>query len=114
MRESKPVEDKILATPLDLAELVDYQDGSVVSRAIVDKEVGTVTIFAFDKGQKLSTHSAPFDALVQILDGRGLIIIEDKEFPLAAPAAIIMPAGKPHAVNAPEKFKMLLTMIREK
>jgi quercetin dioxygenase-like cupin family protein len=114
MRESKPVEDKLLAAPLELANLVAYQDGSIVSRAIIDKDMGTVTIFAFDKGQKLSTHSAPFDALVQILEGRGLVIIEDKEFPLAAPAAIIMPAGKPHAVNAPEKFKMLLTMVRAK
>jgi quercetin dioxygenase-like cupin family protein len=73
-----------------------------------------VTIFAFDKGQKLSTHSAPYDALVQIVEGRGLIVIEDKEFPLEAPQAIIMPADKPHAVHAPTRFKMILTMIRTK
>jgi quercetin dioxygenase-like cupin family protein len=114
MHESKPVDERLLAAPLDLAKLVDYQEGSIVSRAVIDKEVGTVTIFAFDKGQKLSTHSAPFDALVQILEGQGLVVIEGREFPLAAPAAIIMPAGKPHGVQAPEKFKMLLTMVKAK
>jgi quercetin dioxygenase-like cupin family protein len=114
MRESKPVDSKILATPLDLAGLVDYQEGAIVSRAVIDKEIGTVTVFAFDKGQKLSTHSAPYDALVQIVEGRGLIVIEDKEFPLEAPQAIIMPADKPHAVHAPARFKMILTMIRAK
>jgi quercetin dioxygenase-like cupin family protein len=114
MPESKPVDGNLLAAPLDLAALVDYQDGSIVSRAIVDKDVGTVTVFAFDKGQKLSTHSAPFDALVQIVDGSGMIVIEDKEFPLKAPQAIIMPADKPHAVHATARFKMILTMIRAK
>lgn len=114
MRESKPVDPQLLAATLDLAKLVDYQDGSVVSRAIVDKDVGTITVFAFDKGQKLSTHSAPYDALVQILDGRGLIVIESQEFPLRTGEAVIMPADKPHAVHATERFKMLLTMIRAK
>ena len=114
MRESKPVDPHLLAATLDLAKLVDYQDGSVVSRAIVDKDVGTVTVFAFDKGQKLSTHSAPYDALVQILDGRGLVVIESREFPLRAGESVIMPADKPHAVHATERFKMLLTMIRAK
>lgn len=114
MRESKPVDPNLLAATLDLAKLVDYQDGSVVSRAIVDKDVGTVTIFAFDKGQKLSTHSAPYDALVQIVEGRGLVVIEDKEFHLGEGEAVIMPADKPHAVHATGRFKMLLTMIRAK
>jgi quercetin dioxygenase-like cupin family protein len=114
MRESKPVDPKLLAAPLDLAGLVDYQEGSIVSRAVIDKDIGTVTVFAFDKGQKLSTHSAPYDALVQVVEGRGLIVIEDKEFPLEAPQAIIMPADKPHAVHAPARFKMILTMIRAK
>jgi quercetin dioxygenase-like cupin family protein len=112
MKESKPIDDRLLATPIDLAGLVDYQDGSIVSRAVIDKDVGTVTVFAFDKGEKLSTHSAPYDALVQIIEGRGLVKIEDQEFFLDSPAAIIMPANKPHSAHAPEKFKMILTMIR--
>ena len=114
MKKSKSADPKLISTPLDYAKLIDYQEGAVVSRAIIDKEVGTVTLFAFDKGQKLSTHSAPFDALLQVVEGKGLVIIDKKEFPLAAPAAIIMPADIPHGVRAPEKFKMLLTMIREK
>lgn len=114
MRESKPIDANLLAATLDLAKLVDYQEGSVVSRAIVDKDVGTVTVFAFDKGQKLSTHSAPYDALVQILDGHGLVVIEGQEFPLKAGQSVIMPADKPHSLHAQERFKMLLTMIRAK
>ena len=114
MRESKPVDANLLAAPLGLAKLVDYQEGSVVSRAIVDKDVGTVTVFAFDKGQKLSTHSAPYDSLVKILDGHGLVVIEGQEFPLKAGQSVIMPADKPHSLHAHERFKMLLTMIRAK
>jgi quercetin dioxygenase-like cupin family protein len=114
MKESKPIDKGRIAAPFQFAELVGYQDGSVVSRAIVDKDVGTVTVFAFDKGQKLSTHSAPFDALVQVIEGNGLIVIDGREFPLAAPSAIIMPADQPHSVHAVERFKMVLTMIRSK
>lgn len=114
MKKSKSPDADLSATPLDFSQLVEYQKGSIVSRAIIDKEIGTVTLFAFDKGQKLSPHSAPFDALLQVIEGKGLIIIDKKEFRLAAPAAIIMPAGIPHAVRAPDKFKMILTMIRSK
>lgn len=114
MKESKPIDEQLLAAPIHFAGLVGYQDGSIVSRAVIDKDVGTVTVFAFDKGQKLSTHSAPYDALVQIIEGRGLVIIDGQEFLLDSPAAIIMPANKPHSVHAPEKFKMILTMIRSK
>ena len=104
--------ENLLATTIEPGKLVDYQDGSIVSRTIVDKPTGTVTVFAFDQGQTLSEHTAPFDAMVQVLDGKAEFTIEGKPFPLAAGQMLIMPANKPHAVNAVERFKMLLTMIR--
>ncbi|NQU22841.1 MAG: cupin domain-containing protein [Candidatus Nealsonbacteria bacterium] len=97
---------------LDPGGLVDYQNGAIVSRTILDKPAGTVTVFAFDRGQALSEHTAPFDAMVQVLDGRAQITIEGKPFDVAAGQMVIMPADKPHAVTAAERFKMLLTMIR--
>src|SRR5574342_650898 len=96
---------------LHLAELVTYQDGSVVSRQITKADAGNVTLFAFDVGQELSEHTAPFDALVQVLDGAAEIIISGKSFHLKAGDAIIMPADEPHAVKTRGQFKMLLTMI---
>ena len=92
---------------------VEYAAGSVVSKTMVKKPTGTVTLFAFDAGQALSEHAAPFDALVQIVDGKAEIIINKIPFQLAEGESIIMPANIPHAVNANEKFKMLLTMIKE-
>jgi quercetin dioxygenase-like cupin family protein len=100
------------AQVLKLAALVDYQDGSVVSREIIRKSTGTVTLFAFDQDQGLSEHIAPFDALVYILDGEAEIIISQKPFPMSKGEMIIMPANQPHAVKAIKKFKMLLIMIR--
>jgi len=97
---------------LDLAQLVGYQDGSIVSRLIVQGEAGNVTLFAFDAVQELSEHTAPFDAMVHILDGEAAIVISGKTFQLAAGQAIIMPANEPHAVKAKTRFKMLLTMIK--
>ena len=97
---------------LDLAQMASYQDGSVVSRQISKAEAGNVTLFAFDAGQELSEHTAPFDALVQILDGAAEVSISGQPFQLATGQAIILPAGQPHAVRAIQKFKMLLTMIR--
>ena len=97
---------------LHLAELVTYQDGSVVSRQITKADAGNVTLFAFDKDQELSEHTAPFDALVHILDGNAEIKISGKGFSLQTGDAIIMPANEPHAVKALAPFKMLLTMIR--
>jgi len=97
---------------LDMAELVSYQDGSVVSRQITKAEAGNVTLFAFDQDQELSEHTAPFDALVHILDGDAEIKISGKAFKLKSGEAIIMPANEPHAVKALTRFKMLLTMIR--
>ena len=95
-----------------LVSLVDYQDDSVVSKEIIKKDKGTVTLFAFDKGQGLIEHSAPFDALVYILDGKAEISISGKPHNLKAGEAIIMPADKPHSLKARERFKMLLTMIK--
>jgi quercetin dioxygenase-like cupin family protein len=100
------------AETLNMAELVDYQEGSVVSRQITKAESGNVTLFAFDAGQELSEHTAPFDALVHVVDGEAEIIISGKSFQLKSGDAIVMPADEPHAVKASSKFKMLLTMIR--
>ncbi len=96
----------------NLAKYVEYQEGSVVSREIIKKPTGTVTIFAFDAGQGLSEHTAPFDALVQILDGEAEITIAGKLHLVCSGEFIILPAGKPHALSAKKRFKMLLTMIR--
>ena len=98
---------------LHLTDLVSYQDGSVVSRQITKAEAGNVTLFAFDKDQELSEHTAPFDALLHVLDGEAEIRISGKPFHLKTGEAIIMPAGEPHAVKAMTRFKMLLTMIRK-
>lgn len=102
----------ILEKAGNLAGLVDYQDGSIVSKEIIKKDRGTVTLFAFDKGQGLSEHTAPFDALVYIFDGQSEIVISGKPFCLKAGEIIIMPANKPHSLKALERFKMLLVMIR--
>ena len=97
---------------LHMAELVNYQEGSVVSRQITKAETGNVTLFAFDANQGLSEHTAPFDALVHILEGEAEVTISGKPFHLMTGDAIIMPANEPHALRATQKFKMLLTMIR--
>ena len=94
-----------------MAELVNYQDGSVVSRQITKADAGNVTLFAFDQDQELSEHTAPFDALVHILDGDAEIKISGEAFHLKTGEAIIMPANEPHALKALTRFKMLLTMI---
>lgn len=111
-KSRRPVDDNLLATAIEPRKLVDYQDGSIVSRTVVDKPTGTVTVFAFDRGQALSEHTAPFDAMVQVLDGEAELSIEGKPFRVAAGRMLIMPANKPHAVTAVKRFKMLLTMIR--
>ncbi|MBN1453207.1 MAG: cupin domain-containing protein [Anaerolineales bacterium] len=97
---------------LNLTEMVSYQTGSVVSRQITKTDAGNVTLFAFDAGQELSEHTAPFDALVHVVEGEAEILISGKSFPLKAGEAIIMPADEPHAVKATSQLKMLLTMIR--
>lgn len=97
---------------LNLAEMVNYQEGAVVSRQITKAEAGNVTLFAFDTGQGLSEHTAPFDALVHVIEGEAEVTISGQPFHLKAGDAIIMPANDPHALKAIQKFKMLLTMIR--
>lgn len=114
MAERKGTDQKLVSRVFKYNETVQYQEGSIVSRTIIDKDEGTVTLFAFDEGQRLSTHSAPFDALVQIVDGTGIIRIEEEEFEVPAPGAIIMPTDKPHSVAGKGQFKMVLTMIRVK
>jgi quercetin dioxygenase-like cupin family protein len=95
-----------------VADLVNYQDGSVVSRTIVKRATGTVTLFAFDEGEGLSEHTAAFDALAHVLEGEAEITISGQALRVAAGAAVLMPANQPHSLKAPVKFKMLLTMIR--
>jgi quercetin dioxygenase-like cupin family protein len=97
---------------LTIADLIAYQDGAVVSRIIVKGEKGNVTLFSFDAGQELSEHTAPYDALVQMLDGEAEIKISGQPFHAISGQAIILPANQPHALQAEKKFKMLLTMIR--
>ncbi|MBW1913854.1 MAG: cupin domain-containing protein [Deltaproteobacteria bacterium] len=98
--------------PGSLVDMINYQKDSVVSKTILEKKTGTVTLFAFDQGQGLSEHTAPFDALVQVLDGEVEIKISGEPNHLQQGDMIIMPANKPHALAAIKKFKMLLTMIR--
>ena len=98
---------------LEMADLIEYQEGSVVSRTIIDQQTGTLTLFAFATGQGLSEHTAPFDALVYLLDGEADIAIAGQSYRLRKGEMIIMPANKPHALKAIDKFKMLLVMIRQ-
>lgn len=94
-------------------KMVEYQEGSIVSKTLVDKETGSITLFAFAAGQSLSEHTAPYEALVQVLDGKAEIVIAGQTYKLKAGEMIVMPADIPHAVKAKEKFKMMLTMIKE-
>ncbi len=104
--------DLLAAQVLRTADLVGYQEGAVVSRTLINQKTGTVTLFAFDQGQELSEHTAPYDALAQVLDGETEISISGRPFHLTAGDSIIMPANDPHAVKALTRFKMMLTMIR--
>ena len=97
---------------VELAGLVKYQEGSVVSRTVLKKQAGTVTVFAFDKGQGLSEHTAPFDAMVYILDGAAEITVSGKKHNVKAGEMLVMPANEPHSLTAVESFKMALIMIR--
>jgi quercetin dioxygenase-like cupin family protein len=111
-KRNPTVLESCVAKPAVLAGLIDYAEDSVVSKTIIDKPVGTLTLFAFDAGQGLSEHTAPYDAVVQVLDGRAILTIGGKKTLVSAGQLIIMPANVPHSVAAEEKFKMLLTMIR--
>ena len=98
---------------VDLASLVNYGEDSIVSRTLVNNSAGTVTLFAFDEGQGLSEHAAPFDALVHIIEGESEVIIDGKQNKVRKGQLILMPANIPHALNAAKRFKMMLTMVRK-
>lgn len=97
---------------LTIKDMVEYSDGGVVSKQVLKNDAGNVTLFSFDAGQGLSEHTAPFDALVQILDGQAEIVLDGKPLVLKAGESVIMPAGVRHSLHAASRFKMLLTMIR--
>ena len=103
---------ELIGKPLTLSELVAYQDGSVVSKTLIDKKIGTLTMFSFGAGQGLSEHTAPFDAVVQVVDGEAEVVINGESQTVSAGQMIIMPANIPHELKAVKPFKMLLTMIR--
>jgi quercetin dioxygenase-like cupin family protein len=110
----KAAQQTLLARPSNLKKLIGYQKGSVVSQELAAKKTGTVTLFAFDRGQGLSPHSAPYDALVQVVDGKAEITVGGKKNLVNSGEVLLMPAGVPHAVNALSRFKMVLTMIKSK
>lgn len=98
--------------PFDPADLVDYQDGAVVSRTLEDGDAGTLTLFAFDAGERLTEHTAPHDALLQVLDGRATVTVDGDDQDVRAGEAVVLPADVPHAVEADGRFTMLLTLLR--
>jgi quercetin dioxygenase-like cupin family protein len=100
------------AKVFSFSESVDYSDGGIVSKTVIKKQTGNISLFSFDKGESLSEHTAPFDAMIQVVDGKGEVVIGGKSFILEAGQSIIMPANITHAVIAIEKFKMVLTMIK--
>ncbi|MBE0480831.1 MAG: cupin domain-containing protein [Dehalococcoidia bacterium] len=110
--DKKETDSWLAGQAVKLADLVEYQTGAVVSRTIIDKAAGTCTLFAFDRGQGLSEHTAPFDALVFLLDGEAEITISGKGIHARQGDMVIMPANQPHALRAIERFKMMLVMIR--
>ncbi len=110
----KKTAENLMSKAIPMAGMVDVQPGAVVSRTVISKKAGTVTLFAFDKGQGLSTHSAPYDAMVWILEGAVKITIDGKPLRAKAGDMVIMPANLPHALQATQPFKMALVMVKEK
>ena len=102
----------LVKNPKHLTSLIDYQKDSIVSKEIVKNKSGTISLFAFDAGQGLSEHTAPFDALIQIIDGEAEIFIEDTTYTVTSGELVILPAAKPHALQAKKNFKMILSMLR--
>ena len=111
-KESQQAGGALIGKVVNLAELLEYQEGAIVSRTVIDKAKGTVTLFAFAEGQGLSEHTAPFDAMVCVVEGRAEIRIDGEAHEVKAGEMIVMPADHPHSVTAPEQFKMLLVMVR--
>ena len=112
MEKDRDQLDQLAGETFAVADLLSYQDGAVVSRTLVDTETTTVTVFALDEGQTISEHTAPHDAIMQVLDGTATVMIGDEEYEVDAGEGLVFPAGKPHALDAEESFKMLLTMVR--
>ena len=112
MKRENSNPESLVGRVVRLADLLAYQDGAIVSRTIVDRKAGTVTLFAFDTGQGLSEHTAPFDGLVYLLDGEMEVVISGKTLRVGAGEMLIMPANEPHALRAVDKSKMILVMIR--
>lgn len=104
--------ESLIGKPVEMSGLVSYHSGSVISRTLIDRKIGTITLFSFDAGQGLSEHTVPFDAFVQIVDGAAEVTIDGKMHRVSAGEFIIMPANVPHSLKAVEKFKMMLVMIR--
>ena len=113
MDKGTHTDKSLLAQAADIAALVDYQSGAVVSRTVIERTAGTVTLFAFDKGQGLSEHTAPYDALVYVIDGEVIVTISGRSITLKTGEVTIMPANQPHALQAIGRFKMMLVMIRD-
>ncbi|MFU8796346.1 MAG: cupin domain-containing protein [Dehalococcoidia bacterium] len=111
-KQDKSEGDGLAGWATRLADLAGYQEGSVVSRTIVDKKTGTVTLFAFHRGQGLSEHTAPYDAMVHILEGEADFVISGRHVRVTEGEMVVMPANEPHSVRAITSFKMILTMIR--
>jgi quercetin dioxygenase-like cupin family protein len=111
-QQSQSKHEMPIAEVARFIDLVNYQEGAVVSRTLINRATGTVTLFAFDEGQGLSEHTAPFDALAHLLEGEAEIVVSGKPLPTQAGEAVLMPAHQPHSLKALTKFKMLLTMIR--
>ena len=112
VRQEQSKREMPIAEVVRFLDLVNYQEGAVVSRTLVNRTTGTVTLFAFDDGQGLSEHTAPFDALAYLLEGEAEITVSGKPLRTTAGEAVLMPANQPHALKALSRFKMLLTMIR--
>jgi quercetin dioxygenase-like cupin family protein len=112
MAQDKPGKEELTAKVHSLIDMVDYQEGSIVSRTVIDQKTGTLTLFAFGQGQGLSEHTAPFDALVYLLDGEAEVTISGKALRVTTGEMVIMPADEPHALKALTRFKMMLVMIR--
>lgn len=104
--------EALVGKAVDMNGLVAYADGAVVSRTLIDRKIGTITLFSFDEGQGLSEHTAPYDAFVQVIDGSAEVTIDGTVHTVARGEFIIMPANIPHSLKAAEKFKMMLVMIR--
>lgn len=112
MPDNSSIKNVETSKVLNLADLVVYQEGQVVSRSLVQNPALTLTLFAFDAGEAISSHSAPGDAMIQVLEGAAKVTIADEVFQLKAGQSIVMPANVPHGVDAPERFTMLLTLVK--